>query len=213
MEIALLLTSAFVIGLSGAIMPGPLLTATIASSAQHGFKAGPLMVLGHGLLELLLIIALVFGLSQIVQIGLVSKGIALLGGSVLLYLGYIMCRDAISGRVSWDGVHLSEAGRDKGLHPIAAGIIISLVNPFWSLWWMTIGLSYLMIALKHGIVGLTAFFTGHIGADLLWYSAIAAVVAGGKRFIKPRVYQGVIILCGLFMLLFGSYFIIHGLKA
>lgn len=213
MEIGVLLTSAFVIALSGALMPGPLLTATIAASVQHGFKAGPLIVLGHGLLELLLIIALVLGLSQIMQISLVSKGIALLGGSVLLYLGYTMCRDAIKGTISLDGVDTSETGADKGMHPVATGIIVSLVNPFWSIWWATIGLSYLMVALKHGMVGLTVFFTGHISADFLWYSAVAAVVAGGKKFIKPRVYQGVIIVCGFFMFLFGLYFIIHGLRA
>lgn len=213
MEIALLFTSAFVIGLSGAIMPGPLLTATIAASAQHGFKAGPLIVLGHGLLELLLIIALVFGLSQIVQIGLVGKGIALLGGSVLVYLGYIMCRDVICGRVSWDGVRISEPEQDKRLRPLGMGIVISLVNPFWSIWWMTIGLGNLLLAMQYGLTGLTAFFTGHISADFIWYSAIAALVAGGKRFVNPRIYQGVIILCGLFMFLFGGYFIIHGIKA
>ncbi len=211
MEIGVLLISAFVVALSGALMPGPLLTATIAASARHGFKAGPWIIFGHGLLELVLIVALVLGLSQILQIDLVTKGIAILGGTVLLYLGYTMCRDALTGRVAWQEISTAETQTDKGLHPVITGVIVTAVNPFWSVWWMTIGLGYLMLSLKNGLIGLTAFFCGHISADLLWYSAVAAVVAGGKKFIKPRVYQGVIIICGVFMFLFGAYFITHGL--
>jgi hypothetical protein len=50
--------SSFVIALSGALMPGPLLTATISECSQRGFIAGPLLITGHAILELVLVIAL-----------------------------------------------------------------------------------------------------------------------------------------------------------
>ena len=62
------------------------------------------------------------------------------------------------------------------------------------------------MALKSGVMGLPRF-QRHIMADLLWYSLVAAAIAGGRRFIKPQVYQGIIMLCGLFLIGLGGYFI------
>jgi threonine/homoserine/homoserine lactone efflux protein len=80
MEITFLFTTAFIVGLSGAMMPGPLLTADIYSSAERGFWAGPLLVLGHGLLELALIMALLAGAASFLVRPAVATVIALAGG-------------------------------------------------------------------------------------------------------------------------------------
>ena len=53
--------SAFLIGFSGAMMPGPLLGVTIDGSLK-GMDSGTIDVLGHGILEFLLIIIMLFGL-------------------------------------------------------------------------------------------------------------------------------------------------------
>jgi len=45
------------------MMPGPLLTITISESSQRGFFIGPALILGHAILELILVIALLFGLA------------------------------------------------------------------------------------------------------------------------------------------------------
>lgn len=55
--------SSFIIALSGALMPGPLLTATISESSERGFIAGPMMIAGHAILELGLVIALLAGMA------------------------------------------------------------------------------------------------------------------------------------------------------
>ena len=67
MEIALvtIFCTSFVLALSGALMPGPLLTVTVSESSRRGMSTGPLMIFGHGLLELALIVALVSGLAPI----------------------------------------------------------------------------------------------------------------------------------------------------
>lgn len=206
MDITALFITAFLVGLSGALMPGPLLTVTIAESARRGFKAGPLIVLGHALLELALILALLAGLSIYLKQTMVTNIISIVGGAFLIFIGLNMVMDAWKGRVT---LHRKEDSGIKGvnMHPVIAGILVSLSNPFWSVWWATIGLTYLTMALKSGGLGVASFFTGHIMADLLWYSLVAAAIAGGRRFINQQVYQIVIALCGIFLIGLGGYFI------
>lgn len=211
MTISALFVTAFVIGLSGAMMPGPLLTVTISESMKRGFIAGPLIILGHGALELALIAALVAGLSVYLTSALVSSTIALLGGSFLIYLGLTMSREALKGNISLAALEQQKEGEIQGgLHPIAAGVVISLANPYWSIWWATVGLTYLTLSLESGRMGLASFFSGHILADLVWYTLVAALVAGGRRFMSPRLYKYIIAVCGIFLLVLGLYFIYSG---
>lgn len=211
MDIPALFITAFLVGLSGAMMPGPLLTVTIAEGARRGFKAGPLIVLGHAILELALIIALLAGLSFYLKKPLVTTVISIVGGAFILFMGLNMIKDVLQGRVALES---SENNTAKGvnMHPVTAGILVSVSNPFWIVWWATIGLTYLTMALKSGVMGITSFFSGHIMADLLWYSLIAAAIASGRRFLKPRVYQAIIIFCGLFLIGLGGYFIYTGIN-
>ena len=45
-----IVAGAFVVALSGAMAPGRVLTITISETLKRGFKAGPLIVLGHAIL-------------------------------------------------------------------------------------------------------------------------------------------------------------------
>ncbi|MFX4262385.1 LysE family transporter [Pelotomaculum propionicicum] len=228
MEISAIFTTAFIVGFSGAMMPGPLLTVTIGESARRGFKAGPLIVLGHAFLELALILALAGGLSVLLTTPRVSQTIAVLGGAFLLYMGAGMARDAAAGRVSLkmsdqagQEVNHSNSGgispgtghaaAQKRMHPVLAGILVSVSNPYWTLWWATVGLGYITLSLQKGTLGLTSFFTGHILADLVWYSLISAAVAGGRKFLSDRIYGGIITACGIFLIGLGIYFLYYGL--
>ncbi len=212
MDITALFATAFLVGLSGAMMPGPLLTVTIAESARRGFVTGPMIMLGHAILEFVLIIALIGGLSAFLTRDAVTTAIAVVGGSFLLYLGFTMSREALTGQVQladWNGD--AAAGKSKGMPLVLAGIVISISNPYWILWWATVGLTYLTMALEMGSVGVASFFSGHILADLMWYSAVAAAVAGGRKFISDQIYRYVIVICGIFLLGLGVYFIYSGI--
>ncbi len=210
MSVTALFITAFMVGLSGAMMPGPMLTAAIAESARRGFWAGPLLVLGHAVLELALVLALLAGLSAFIKNSSVSLVISLVGGAFLLYFGFNMLRDTLAGRVSIEAAVADNPGRL--MHPVPVGVLVSLSNPYWSIWWATIGLSYLTLAMKNGPGGIAAFYSGHISADLVWYSAISGIIAGGKRFINQKVYNFILSLCGLFLIGLGLYFIYSGIK-
>jgi len=184
-------------------MPGPLLTITVAESARRGFKAGPLLMTGHALLELALVVAIIQGLGPFLQKSLVMGTIALVGGAMLVWLGADMLRSA--GGLSLNPV----ATRQKrSPHPVLMGILASLSNPYWTLWWATIGLGYLAAAMHFGMFGVCAFFLGHIAGDFSWYCMVSLGISRGKSLLKDRSYQVVIRACGVFLLVFGGWFLL-----
>jgi len=219
MELWTIFWTALVVGFSGAMMPGPLLTVTIGESMRRGFVAGPLIVLGHAILEILLVVLLVLGLAQFLASERVNTVIALVGGAFLVYMGWSMTRDAWRGRVSLDlgspegsASAVPDTARVStprpGMHPVAAGILVSLSNPYFTFWWASVGLAFISTSVAFGTAGLAAFTTGHLLSDLIWYSLVSGAVAGGRRFMNQQVYRGIIAVCGVFLVGLGAYFFI-----
>jgi threonine/homoserine/homoserine lactone efflux protein len=204
-SIALIFAGSFTLALSGALVPGPLFTVTIVESARRGFIAGPLLMIGHAILEFLLVLAIIKGLGPYLRAPLVIGIIALIGGAVLLWMGIDMIRTADKFSLKWES---SDASRSNTTHPILIGILASISNPYWTIWWVTIGMAYLMAAIKFGYAGVIVFFMGHISADFLWYSVISYGISRGKRLLKDRSYQMMIRVCGIFLLGFGGWFLL-----
>jgi threonine/homoserine/homoserine lactone efflux protein len=196
--------TSFVIALSGALMPGPLLTITLSESARRGFLAGPLIVLGHGILELALVLLLLIGLAPVLSNNFVIGGVGVVGAMVLIWMAVGMIRSLPS--LSLEGV----SAKSNSTNPVWAGILMSVANPYWIIWWATIGLGYILYSFKLGLLGIIAFFLGHILADLAWYAAVSFTVAHGRRFMSDRIYKGVIACCALALLGFGVYFGLSG---
>ncbi|MCL7488060.1 MAG: LysE family translocator [Desulfobulbaceae bacterium] len=208
MTLALLVifTSSFVIALSGALMPGPLLTVTISESSRRGASAGPLMILGHGILELVLVLALLAGLAPFFRRDDVFVAIALAGGAILLWMALAMFR-------SLPGLRLDLDTRDeKRQNLVAAGIVFSLANPYWTIWWASIGLGYIMQSVKFGILGVASFFAGHILADLAWYAFVSFGVARGRNYFSDIAYRRLIGGCAAFLVVFSGYFFWSGIE-
>jgi threonine/homoserine/homoserine lactone efflux protein len=198
----------FGVGLSGALMPGPMLTATINEAYREGFIAGPLVVAGHAVLEGTLIVLLFLGLDRVLENDVFFGIVGLAGGAFLLWMGLDMALEARDHRVHLDRERSSPAR----MGPFAAGITTSLSNPYWFLWWATFGLSYMLHSMERGVAGVIFFFAGHVSADIVWYFSVAFVVAGGRRFLSRRVYEGIILGCGFFLLVLGARFIADGLS-
>lgn len=198
--------SSFVIALSGALMPGPVLTVTVSESARRGAIAGPLMIFGHGILELLLVLALLGGLAPFFSRDEVFVAVSLIGGAILFWMACMMFKELPELKLT-----ITEDGQ-KPRSLILAGILLSLANPYWLIWWATIGLGYIMYSIKFGIPGIVAFFAGHILADLAWYSLISFGVAKGRSFFTDGFYRKLIGACASFLCVFSCYFLYSGLE-
>jgi threonine/homoserine/homoserine lactone efflux protein len=204
--LATIFATSFMVALSGALMPGPLLTVTIGESPRRGYGAGPLLVLGHGLLETALVAALIFGLAPLLRTRTMFIITATAGAGVLTWMAWGMFRSLPELTLHTAG----QAAERKNL--VAAGILLSLANPYWIIWWVTIGLGYMTYSLKFGIWGIVFFFSGHILADLVWYGAVSTAIWKGRGFLSDRLYRFVIAGCAVFLVVFAAVFLVSGLR-
>ena len=199
----------FITALSGAMMPGPLLTVTIAQTAKRGFIACVLLILGHSLLEMLLVLGLVFGLGHVLKIRPVIGTITVLGGAMLLWMGWGMIRDGVRGTLEMHTESAEPSRERSGLlqHPIIAGAAVSISNPYWILWWATVGLMFFSALASNAFVIVGAFYLGHISGDIIWYMLVGGAVSTGRRLLSPKAYRAIIGVCGVFLIWLGATFL------
>lgn len=209
-----LFISSFLIALSGAMMPGPLLTATISESVKRGPVAGPLIMSGHMLLEGALVVALIAGVAPLLQKDLFFILVSFGGALILAWMAVGMFRSLPTLRIEWGAYGTSDADSQyatagqstQTVHAMRTGILLSIANPYWVVWWATIGLGLVARAQKVGLLGILIFFLGHQAADFAWYSLVSTAIGKGRRFFSDRVYRGIIAVSALVLIGFAVYF-------
>lgn len=185
--------------------PGPLSAMTIAESARRGFRAGPLLTLGHAVAEALIVVTLALGLSSFFEHVVVKGMIAVVGGLVLVWMGVGLVHEVWNGRLTLAGNNGKGSSAGVG-DDVRTGALVSVSNPYWILWWATVGANFVVMALGHGIFGLMIFFFGHIMSDLSWNSFLAFAVSSGRRVLNDRIYGAALTVCGGFLVLMGITF-------
>jgi threonine/homoserine/homoserine lactone efflux protein len=198
---------------SGALVPGPLLTYDIQLACKKGFWIGPQLILGHAILEAILILGLLKGLGSYLQLPVTQIILGISGGILLLWMGYdLIWRESNKGYTALKEQAAAEtASAIVNLNPVVAGIVISLSNPYFLIWWAVIGLGIMTQSLKLGWTGIIVFYIAHELTDLTWYSLVAAAISKGRDFISARFYRLLLIICGVFLLFLAGTFLYHAL--
>ncbi len=204
-------TISFIVAMTGAIVPGQVLTFTIYKSlkSEKGYLAGLLIVMGHAALEFSLIILLLFGASLFFQNLVFLIAIGFIGGSCLIVFGTLVIKDVYKQKYE---ISFTLSEHDiKGFkgNSFIGGIFYSITNPYWEFWWAAVGLK-LMIDLDVSFanpIGLLLFFLGHEFGDLIWYVPISVFVYFGGRSLNPKVYKYILVICGAFMIFLGVIYL------
>ncbi len=209
----------FLVALSGAMSPGPLLTYTIYKALQSKRRAyliGILIWIGHAILEFILMLILLIGLSAFITDKSIIIIIGVLGGGILIFFGVNLLRDIWLKKIDLNFLTLEneivekqESTKEKIdliQQPTLGGALVSMSNPYWWIWWAVIGLNF-MTQFSVGLLNLEfwSFFLGHELGDFLWYVSIATMLGFTNKFLTKRIYLGIIIICSLFMISFGIY--------
>lgn len=216
MDLFQIFGQSFLVGLSGSVAPGPLLTYNIQLTCRKGFWSGPKLILGHIILEGALILGLIWGLGRFIQLPATRITIGLLGGMMLIWMGYDLIfkeskRGISSSLEVAAATETPPAVRMTDLNPVLAGMVVSISNPYWLMWWVMVGLAMITQALKFSWVGVFCFYLGHILSDLGWYSLISGALVKGRHFLSDGVYRGLLFVCGLFLFFLALVFIYDAL--
>lgn len=207
-EILLFTITSFVVGLSGALVPGPMLTVTISDSLKKGFIAGPLIVLGHFIAELSLILLIFGGLGFLIGSSTAAFIIGTLGGFVMVLMGYRIVYSSNSLREIKEENQIS-----KRYGPVLSGILTSVANPFFFIWWATIGWAFIFKGLElAGFFGVLAFIVGHWTSDLGWFSLVSFFTSRGSRVMTEKHYKIMMNASGVFLMILGVYFLLNAQK-
>jgi len=191
---------------SGALTPGPLFLASTLRATRSGWFAGIECAVGHTIVELPLVIGLSLGLSSFL-LGSV-RPIGLVGGAMLIAFGAIQI---IQARRPVRLEDLPKSRWDQR-SAVIVGLVFTGVNPFFLIWWATVGSLLIAEALLLGaFLGVVAMFAAHIWMDYAWLGGTASLTARGRTFLG-KWYRILLIAFGTGMIYFGSEFIIAALS-
>ena len=191
-----LLSVAF-ISLSGVMMPGPVFAVTVARGHRSPY-AGARVAVGHGLIEFPLMFLVYYGFAGFLERQAVQAAIGIVGGLMLLWMGYGMIRSSPR--------QAAVANGNARLGPVAAGVATTAANPYFFLWWATVGALLISRSLAFGLAGFLLLAVIHWLCDLGWDTLVSFVTYRSRRLWTPLVHRIVFTACGLTLAGFGVYF-------
>jgi len=192
----LFLVSVVLISLSGVLLPGPLFAATIEKAAKSK-TAGLLIAVGHGIVEFPLMFLIYFWLSQFVIPDVVPITVGLVGGLLMIYMGFQTFRNRNKNNQKY-----ASPKKDS----LVAGIWTTAANAGFILWWLTIGTTLILNAQIFGLLGFSVFAVVHWLCDFVWYTVVAFIIFKSRRFWNEKVHTAIFIFCFAVFVGFGAWF-------
>jgi threonine/homoserine/homoserine lactone efflux protein len=202
MPLLAFLSGAVVISLSGVLAPGPVTAVTIGKGSQSP-HAGAWIAVGHGIVEIPLMILIALGIGRFLTDPLVKIIFGILGGLFLLFMAVGLLREA--GRAEVSGT--SFAGS-----PLAAGILLSLSSPYFYFWWATVGVALILQSWTFGLAGFVALCATHWLCDFVWDYFLSALSFTGGKFFGKWFQRAVFSICGAALLIFGGKFLYDAVR-
>ena len=179
------------------MMPGPVTAVTVTKGAQRK-EAGALIAIGHGLIEIPLILLIYFGLASFLSLTEVKISVGLAGGMVLIWMALNMLKNRPS---------VFSEQKELAHSSVVAGVATTAANPYFFLWWATVGAALLVSARDFGSAGVAALGVTHWLCDFAWLYLVSWAVFKSKRLWTQRVNIVVFGICSVILAGFGAWFI------
>lgn len=194
------------ISLSGALSPGPLTIATISISFKRDWKTGLFSSTGHMLIELPYLILLIFLYYSIINFfenDFFRKSFIIFIVFFIFLFSFFMIKDALYSKIN-DKINI------KIHNPFLVGIIFTGMNPYFLIWWATVGFPIISLVIKYQFpFSFIVMYISHIWLDYAWLTGLSAVTSISKKFIGNKTYKIIIILLASFLIYIAIKFIFN----
>jgi len=201
LEFLALLSLGLVVGLSGAVIPGPLLAFTVFDTSRKKAITGHRIILGHAIWESVIVLIILLGFSGVITQN--TLVIYIVGGVALAIMGISMIRSK-GKEISMENSKVNSS--------LIGGIFYTAFNPTQPLWWATAGLALLLTGLEiMGIIGVFIVTAGHWLSDLAYYFFVSFMVQRNEKYINPH-QKKISMILGVFMVLLAAYFLVQSIQ-
>jgi len=183
------------------MIPGPVFAVTVAKG-YNDKKAGFMVAVGHGVVEFPLMFLIYLGFASFFASDFLRQVISLIGGFMLIYMGFSMFKLKMN------------FGNNKSVEhsSLVAGIVTTGANPYFFLWWATIGLTLIVNSMFFGFIGFLIFIVVHWLCDAGWYTLLSYSIFKSKKLLSEKLSRIIFAACALILILFGLWFIASNLK-
>jgi len=190
-----------IISASGVMAPGPLFAANISYGLREGTKSGIKMAIGHTIVEFPLVILLGIGVFSLERFPEFRTIISIVGAITLFIFALAQIKTVLQNNK--DITSTPKHG------PLVTGIVLSALNPFFIIWWLTIGFKLISDAmLIWAFSGIVIVFFLHIWMDFVWLGGISFLASKSSKILSNRNYKFIMIGLSLLLVYFGITFLI-----
>ena len=188
-----------VISASGVMAPGPLFAANIAHGLRGGARSGIKMAIGHTIVELPLVILLGIGVFSLELFPEFRTIISVFGAITLFVFAAMQIKTIFRNKESTTNLKQG---------PLVSGILLSALNPFFIIWWLTIGFKLISDAmLIWAFSGILILFILHIWMDFVWLGAISYLASKSSKILSNKNYKIIMIGLSVMLVYFGITFL------
>jgi len=189
---------------SGAFAPGPLTFGIIIHGSEGGARSGIACATGHMIVEFPLVLALAFGLTAAISQPSIKTIVGLIGGVGLICFGAMQIYETLKKKISktWTS-NLPGSS-------ILLGLALTGLNPYFILWWFTIGSMLILQALTYAaLLGVFIMYLSHVWMDYAFLTALAHFGKKGKAFLGSRYYRLILFGFGIILVYYGITFLLN----
>ena len=209
MDLPGFIATVIIVTASGALAPGPLFFGLLMHGSKEGARGGFSAAVGHTIVELPLVLALALGLLAAASQPMIKSGIGFVGGAGLIGFGLFQVYSTVRSKP--DRVEIPKA---KGLprSSLVLGLALTGLNPYFILWWLTIGSIMIVQALAFAaILGVLIMYISHVWMDYVFLTAIAHLGKKGQAIVGSRYYKFALIAFGFILVYYGATFLLSAI--
>jgi len=191
---------------SGALAPGPLFFVTITQGIKTGSKSGIIFSIAHTIIEFTLVMLLALGLLSVANQPTVKLAVGTAGGATLIIFGAMQIRSSIHKTNQTN----SKPTTTRNLFLV--GLALTGLNPYFIIWWLTIGANLILISLQFaGLGGVIFMYICHVWVDYAWLTLVAGFAKRGAKILQIKWYRVMMAVFGALLIYFGASFLVDTL--